>query len=280
MSDETYSKLIQLADEDENIRAVIMTGSRTDPDAVVDALSDYDIELYVIDQSRFSNDKWLKAVGPVLIKWPIYPEPTFRKDGITRLVLFETGTRIDFQIYPVDSLSAFACDAGYRVLIDKDGIGDNLPEPTYTAYEINKPSEEEFLELVNDFFWDSTYVAKNLKRDELFYAKFVLDKVIRFGMLQTMIEWYIGVKHGWPVRSGKCGRWFKKYLDEKTWVELESTFAGPDIEDNWRALDALFRFFRRIAKEVAETLGYTYPDEIDRKVTEYCRKVRNTQLGT
>jgi len=73
-----------------------------------------------------------------------------------------------------------------------------------------EPVLEEFLSVVNGFFWDSVYVAKNLKRDELFYAKFVMDNVIRFGTLQKMIEWYLGIRNGWPVRPGKYGRWFKK----------------------------------------------------------------------
>ncbi len=278
MEDKPYPKCLQLAGRDDRIRAAILTSSRVDPDAVVDTLSDYDIELYVSNFDQFADDKWFEMLGPVLIKWPLKPKSTFRDNGITRLVLFESGTRIDFQIYPALVISPSTYDCGYKILIDKDNLALDLSEPTYSSYLIQKPTEDEYLELVNDFFWDSTYVIKNLKRDELYYAKFMLDNVIRFNMLQKMIEWYIAVTHGWSVKPNKFGRLFKRYLDTETWVELEATFSGPDIEDNYCALKALFKLFRRLAKEVAENLDYKYPDDLDQEVTKYCDQVRLMDL--
>lgn len=53
---------------------MLLTGSRSDPHAVTDLFSDYDIELYVNDPVPFSrNDSWLDAIGQVMIRWPLVP---------------------------------------------------------------------------------------------------------------------------------------------------------------------------------------------------------------
>ncbi|MDP9439656.1 MAG: aminoglycoside 6-adenylyltransferase [Actinomycetota bacterium] len=37
--------------------------------------------------------------------------------------------------------------------------------------------------------------------------------------------------------------------------------------------------FRRVATEVAEGLGYAYPYDLDERVTEYVRSMRDSDLG-
>ena len=47
----------------EDIRAVILDGSRANPDADTDMFSDYDIELYARDVQPFlDSDSWLSHV--------------------------------------------------------------------------------------------------------------------------------------------------------------------------------------------------------------------------
>ena len=94
-----------------------------------------------------------------------------------------------------------------------------------------------------------------------------------------MIEWYIAVRHDRAVSTNKYGRFFKRYLDAGTWAELEATFADADIENNWQALFNTIDLFRKLAKYVADNLGYEYPDETDRKITAYCKKARALRNG-
>ena len=62
------------ANEMENVRGVMLTSTRTNPNAMVDALSDYDIELFVEDFQPFlEGDKWLEAFGDILVRTPINP---------------------------------------------------------------------------------------------------------------------------------------------------------------------------------------------------------------
>ncbi len=83
-------------------------------------------------------------------------------------------------------------------------------KPTYQISIIKKPSEKEFQNLINDFWWDTTYVAKCLVRDEIFYAKFMSETVIRTEYLIPLIEWHIASEHNWNITTNKYGRLFKK----------------------------------------------------------------------
>ena len=273
--EEVIAKLRDWADQDDSIRAVVLVGSRVQPNPYVDMLSDYDIELYVGDIQPFMNDDWLRHFGDVMVRWPLQPMSTFSQDWLTRLVLFQDGMRIDFQITTMDSIESSAYAEGCKVLIDKDGLTNSLHKPTFSEYLIKKPAREEYESLVNGFLWDTTYVAKNLWRDELYYAKYMLDSVLRFQYLQRMIEWHIGAEHDWSVSTGKRGRFFKRYLDSSTWAELEATFAGAG--SNWQALFNMMSLFRRLAVDVANSLGFEYPVNVDKKVTDYCQKTRTME---
>ena len=81
------------ARKNENIRAVILTSSRANPHAPVDALSDYDIELYVADLEPFlKGNEWLEAFGEILIREP--PRPgLFGEGNAGCMVIFKDAPR-------------------------------------------------------------------------------------------------------------------------------------------------------------------------------------------
>ncbi len=271
-----FNNFINWAKSNSIIDVVLLTGSNANSNVQTDILSDYDIELYVNDVDFFfKNDNWNENFGEVLIKWPLFPESTFDKNWITRLIQYKNGDRIDFQIASSKKIEPIDLDIGYKVLIDKINITKDLKEPTYLNKNIKKPAEEEFKILINDFWWDSLYVAKNLWRDELYYTKFMLDNVLRFNFLQKIIEWYIGLHNNWSVNTGKYGRFFKKYLDKQIWDELENTFSGSNINDNWEAFLNMTSLFRKLSFEISEKLGFQYSNEIDKNVSEYILKIKN-----
>lgn len=76
------------------------------------------------------------------------------------------------------------------------------------------------------------------------------------------------------TNPGVHGRWFKRDLDPRLWAEVEKTFAGAGIEENWRAMYATAAVFGRIAAEVGERLGYAYAHELDRTMTRYLQEIR------
>ena len=256
------------------VRAAVLTGSRANPEAAIDFLSDYDIELYVTDLQPFQqNDDWLRAFGTILVRWPYKPRSTFDEKWITRLILFKDGIRIDFQITDKTEIEPDTYRDGYRVLVDKDDLTANLNKTIYLEHVVKAPSKEEFETLVREFWWAATYVPKYLWRDEFPFAKYMLDKVMRYDYLQRVVDWYIGSPRNWSVDTGSWGKSFKNFLDAETWSELESTYAGGKLEDNLRAFFRAIALFRKLATIVADQLNYSYPVDLDKEVTDYCRHI-------
>lgn len=286
--DPIIRKLILLGENNDSVRAMILTSSRCDSNAPVDVFSDYDVEIFTDSPSAFgASDEWFEALGPVLT--------LLRLDGQdegerwhTRLVLYDDGTRVDYQIAHLDELKKIcqmaslpdSYDIGYKVLIDKDGVAASLKKPTYRAYIPAPPSESEYAFLVNGFWWNSTYVSKYLWRDDLMAAKFMLDHGLIQDHVLKMLEWSIEVKRGWAWRPGQYGRGLKKALDPDTYKELVTTYARGDIEELWESLFRTAALFRKTAMEVAESLGFNYAHDLDRRVTIYHRTVRTLNRRT
>jgi aminoglycoside 6-adenylyltransferase len=278
MTNSLFTQFIRWCVSNANIRAVILTSSRAHPGAVTDALSDYDLELYVNDLTSFkADDEWIEQFSPVLIRWPLHPGTTWSPDWITRLIQFTKGTRFDFQITDKPPVYHPNFDAGYKVILDKTGQCSSLPEANYSNLYIKKPTDEEFQERVNAFFWDSLYVAKSLWRDELFYAKYMLDSVIRYNSLQQFIEWYIGFTNNWTVTTNKYGRYFKKYLPPDIWKMVEKTFTGSDIDENWKGLYAMIRLAGRLCRELGAGFHYTYNTGLERDILEYIKAIQGME---
>ena len=262
------------AREHDLVRAAVLTSSRVHPDAAIDFLSDYDIELYVSDIEPFlKDDAWLEPFGPILVRWPATPRPTGDEAWITRLVLFRDGVRIDFQITAKTEIEPNAYRNGYRVLLDKDGLTQGLHPPTHDEFVIRPPSRETFETRAREFWWDATYVPKYLYRDELPFAKYMLDHILRHHFLHPMVEWTIGFRTEWKANTGVCGRAFKRYLDEETWEAFASTYSGAGLQANLDAFGRMLSLYRRLGRELADALGYAYPDALDESVTDYCNRL-------
>src|SRR5215471_16575903 len=195
------------------------------------------------------------------------------------------GTKIDYIVWPVALLQRVldkprlpdVLDVGYRVLVDKDHLAYGLKPPTYTAHIPERPTEKQFQSLVEEFWWETIYVAKNLWRDELIHVKYNLDFVMKYQLLRRLLEWRIEIDHNWSWKPGAMGRGLKKFLPSETWAEFASTYVGEDIDENWDALFKTIGLFRRIAIEVGDVLGYGYLYDLDDRVTRYLQGIRGLE---
>jgi len=279
---EVLERLTRWAREEPAISAVILTSSRARGDETMDELSDYDVILAVRDAAVFaSHDAWGAGYGTPLVRWgdehELYGETTY-----FRGVVYEDGVKIDYTLWPDDLLDRVGrasvlpddLDVGYRVLLDRDGRTSGWARPTYCAHVPAQPSEAEFQALFDEFWWSTTYVAKSLRRGEVFFTKFTLDYDVKFVALRRLLEWRIELDHGWSLRPGAYGRGLERLLPSELWAELSSTYVGTGVEENWEALFRTIQLFRRVAREVAEALGYEYRQNVDDKVTGQLRAVR------
>lgn len=279
---DVIGRLVRWAERQPLVRTLILESSRARDDAPIDALSDYDVALVVADVRPYvESEAWLSDFDTPLVR--------FRDSGLTlgiptynHLVLYEDRTKIDYLIWPVELLRLIVAESrlpdvldwGYRVLLDKDGLADRLPAPTRTAYILARPTEHEYLALVEEFWWETTYAAKNLWRDELIQAKYNLEYVMKLDLLRRLLEWRIELDHDWSLKPGVAGSGLKKLLPAGIWSALERTYAGASIEENWEALFSTTSLFSSVARAVGAALGYDYPAELDSGVTAYLEEVR------
>ena len=82
------------------------------------------------------------------------------------------------------------------------------------------------------------------------------------------------VDHGWSRPTGALGKGLKKQLPPEIWSQLERTYVGADIADNWEALFRTMALFRQVAMDVGEGLGYEYPLDLDQRVITYVQKMQ------
>ena len=271
----------------EDIRAALLTSSLVNPLAPVDDFSDLDIELVFLDPTPYLESKdWINLFGDAL---NVYEEGIEAFDGkhAMKMVQYWDGVKVDFKIYSLEQFKAEILaeelpedwDIGYEILIDKEGLCKGLQHPTYEVSIIKEPTEEEFQKIVADFFWDVTYLPKCLVRGDLFYLKFMVEKIIRVEYLIPMIEWYIGSGNQWEVTTNKYGRLFKKYLSTAELKELESTFAGADMAENWIACGNMIDIFDRMAQAVSKVLGYDYDQDKAKATKEFFNIHNPTKLA-
>jgi len=274
--------LIQWADHQPDVRAMLLTSSRAIPNAPADVFSDYDVILAVRDVQPFYEDRaWLEAFGSVLVVYRDPLEPYYGFPRSAYVTQYENGLKIDFTLWPLEILQRIAADpqlpdefdAGYRVLLDKDHLTDGPKPPTYRAYIPTPPTETEHRDAVEGLFHEATYLAKYLWRDDLMAAKHMLDHSMKQEHLRPMLEWRLEIDHHWSVKPGLYGRGMKKRLSPDLWAELESTYTGAGLEANWQAMFRTIALFRKVAIEVGDHLGYAYPHDLDRRAVEYLQKV-------
>ena len=282
---EMLDLILDAARNDDRIRAVVMNGSRANPDAARDIFQDYDIVYLVTDVDSFSADHtWIDRFGErMILQMPeTMADPPARGDGrFIYLMQFADGNRIDLTLLPAARALLPASDHGAleweslsRLLLDKDGIVEPFPPPTDTDYLPSLPTAKGFADCCNEFWWVCPYVAKGLWRRELPYAKFMLDQAVR-PQLMKMLTWYVGVRSGFTRGPGKCGKHLEQCLPPKLWAALESTYAGPGYDVTWDALTAMGHLFRDTATEVAKFFSFDYPAADDGKVSAHLEHVRH-----
>lgn len=260
---------------------MILTSSRAKP-AASDVLSDYDVIVAVPDAAEFAvSDSWTSGYGRPLARWGDEDE-LYGMTTYFRGVVYQDGVKVDYTVWPDALLKRVAeeaplpaaLDVGYRVLLDKDRSTAGWRPPTYQAHIPAKPMREQYDALVEEFWWDTTYVAKSLWRGEVLFAKFALDHDAKFGALRRFLEWRIEIEHDWSLKPGAYGRGLERLLPPDLWQELASTYVGTDIEQNWQALFRTTVLFRRVATEVGDALGCAYPQEVDDAMTAHLERIQ------
>ncbi len=275
--EEMMALILGYARNNPHVRAVVMNGSRVNPEAKKDVFQDYDIVYFVPDVAPYwGNREVVDYFGEVMILQT--PEdmgdPPADGDGhYTYLIQFMDGNRIDLSFYPLEMAPQVVADSLSLVLLDKDNLIGSIPPPNLSGYLPTKPNNKAFEDCCNEFWWLTPYVAKGLWRNEVTYAHLFLDEYKR-SQLMKMLTWYFGVKTGFTRAPGKAGKAMKPVLGDALWQQLEATYASARPDDSWQALLAMDDLFRQVAQAVAEAFGFSYPLEDDQRVSAFARHVK------
>jgi len=121
-------------------------------------------------------------------------------------------------------------------------------------------------------------VAKGIARDELPYAMNMLGEIVR-SELHSMIEWYIGTKHGYDLSVGKDGKYYKRYLTPEIYARYCATYSGSNYDEIWMSVCAMCDLFHDLALQVAEHFDFTYRQNEEDGIREYLKMVKEHEYG-
>ena len=295
--EKSYEKIIELfckwAETRSDIRAAFVLGSKARVDHSADEWSDLDIVFITTNpyESYLSTVDWISSFGKPLLT--LIDTSTASSDKM-RVVLYEGMLDVDFVPLNYEDMRK-AVDRfnrtirarldqealawiwnvygrGVRVLIDKDGLAGKIGAVAASVkkHPPRRPTQDEFLETVYDFFYHAVFTAKRLRRGELWFA--ITNYYCRLQRpLLRMIEWHTLAEHGWKHDVWFHGRFLEEWAMPKTVKGLREAFAKYDEDDVKRALLATISLFRRLATETAANLKYSYPAKTDKNITKWIR---------
>ncbi|HLY70377.1 MAG TPA: aminoglycoside 6-adenylyltransferase [Puia sp.] len=280
-SEEIKKLILEKAEKDSRIRAVLLNGSRANPKIKPDRFQDFDIVYIVTETESFLSDHdWIRVFGEILImQLPAEMEfPTGqKKSSFAYLALFKDGNRIDLTLFPKNKLqSEFVVDSLTVLLLDKDNLFPRLQPASDSDYLIKQPSEKEFTDCCNEFWWVCTYVAKGLCRSEITYAKEMLEIPVR-NMFNKMIEWLVGVENNFSVSIGKSGKYMKNYASPELYEKNLCTYPDYKPANIWRSLFLMAELFGEIASKVSVFLHVKYNKEEEDNVRKYLEQLHEAQ---
>lgn len=271
---EVLELILKVAEEDERIRAVLMTGSRANPDCPPDRYQDFDVAYFVTDVKPYwDNMSWIKEKfgEPSLVQKPESMKliPPDEDGSYMYLMIFPDGNRIDLQI----NQEPYVDDGEPAVLLlDKDGRFPAI-EVKKDFWHVRKPDRKLFSDCCNEFHWCLNNVAKGIARDELPYAMEQMNHYVR-DMLIRMLSWYIGVEHDFSLSPGKNGKYFKKLLPADLYDRFAKTYSDADRGHMWEAAFEMLYLFGDVARYVAERLDYAYDEAEEKGIRDYMEQVR------
>jgi aminoglycoside 6-adenylyltransferase len=280
----TQTKIITWAQQRDDVRVVLLTSSRASEIKQPDALSDLDIVLVVKDVLPFLQSvAWQEDIAQVMVCLPVEDDlHNANQRSHYRLVFYEGGNKVDYTLMNVELLEHYITtqtltadlDVGYKVLVDKDNLAVKLKPPTYSAYVAHPPDQQMLDDTVQEFFFESTYVAKNLWRGESWPAHYSLEQVMKQQMLRRVLEWYVSSQQNWTFSPGVLGRGLQNHLSKEMWQALVETFVRLEVGEMWDALFNTITLFRDVSKRVADSLSLHYSQTVDEEVTAYLKQIQ------
>ena len=245
------------------VDALVMIGSYAREKVPADEFSDLDLILFVKDPNAFLfSDHWLEGLGPYTISFVENTVGGLRE----RRMLFEGCLDVDFIFippdFPIREEFAGILKRGYRILLDKTGIGNTLEKLAKHLPVNDLPSREELITSTNDFWYHAVWTAKKILRGELWTAKNCMDCYMK-NILLRFIELYTVVCTDESRDTWHNGRMIEKWADPVVLQKIPGIFSEYDREQMIEALFHMMELFRFLSIPIAEKLSYLFPHKAE-----------------
>ena len=248
------------------VKAVAMSGSRTDTKASKDEFQDYDV-VYVVENldELITGLSWLDQFGKRIIE----QEVTLGHRRLY-LMLFEDGNRIDLTLCPKDRIQEWVdSEAGFTVLEDPNGLFEPY-SPSPQRFWTNPASAIDFENACNEFWWVSAYVVKGICRNQIIYAIDHLYGICQQEFLK-ILAWQVASARG-KVDIGKNYKYLFQYLPAEKEKEFSSLLDFASLDKIIQSLFATMELFHREAQRLAQKLGFDYDKEVAEKMIQYAEE--------
>ena len=259
------SLLIKIA-KNLKVKAVALSGSRTDTKAPKDEFQDYDVVYVVDDFDNLTSDlSWLDYFGKRIIEQEVVLD--HRR---LYLMLFEDGNRIDLTLCLKDHIQEWVdSEAGFTVLEDPEHLFEPYSQ-NLERYWTSPATETNFVKSCNEFWWVSAYVVKGICRKQVIYATDHLYGICQQEFLK-ILAWQVASDRG-KVDIGKNYKYLFQYLPAEKEKEFSNLLDFSSIEKLSQSLFATMEFFHREARYLAKKLGFDYDMEVAEKMIEYAKE--------
>ena len=262
---EMLSLLIKIA-KNLKVKAVALSGSRTDTKAPKDEFQDYDVVYIVDDLDNLTRDlSWLDQFGKRIIEQEV---------GLGQrrlyLMLFEDGNRIDLTLCPKDYIQEWVdSEAGFTVLEDPEHLFEPY-SPNIERYWTNSATEKDFEKVCNEFWWVSAYVVKGICRKQVIYATDHLYGICQQELLKVL-AWQVASDRG-RVDVGKNYKYLCNYLPAEKEMEFSNLLDFSSIDKITQSLFATMQLLHREAQSLAQKMGFDYDMKVAEKMIEYAKE--------
>lgn len=279
---EMLSLILEAAEKDENIRAVI----RTDLAPVREYLYMYNFTFIVNDIGKYDDDGVFESCfGDRILLFRgdrNYPEmfPNAKahmmvfRDGITSAINVTDKAMFMNRYNGGQEHENVWIGDTFRKILDKDGLLPQIErlEEKQTLFA-ETPTEERFLGVCNEFWWVMKTFTEYTLREELLSAMFYLNVAVR-DILNQMLRWHIFLREGKPVDMGILDSNMKKLLEEDMYLMYKDTYPAADIESVWKAFDAVVSLWGRAAVSVAQRCGISCPKDTEKDMLAFIHELR------
>ena len=259
------SLLIKIA-KNLKVKAVALSGSRTDTKAPKDEFQDYDVVYVVDDFDNLTSDlSWLDYFGKRIIEQEVVLD--HRR---LYLMLFEDGNRIDLTLCPKEHIQEWVdSEAGFTVLEDPEHLFEPYSQ-NLERYWTSPATETNFVKSCNEFWWVSAYVVKGICRKQVIYATDHLYGICQQEFLK-ILAWQVASDRG-KVDIGKNYKYLFNYLPAEQKKEFSNLLDFSSLDKITQSLFATMEFFHREAQYLAKKLGFDYDMEVAEKMIEYAKE--------